>query len=85
MIWHVEVDRSVNKYLARIPKKDAARLAATLDEFETNPLAGDIIKLSGEDAVWRRRIGSYRIFFEFFADRRTVLVHEIRRRGSNTY
>jgi mRNA-degrading endonuclease RelE of RelBE toxin-antitoxin system len=26
------------------------------------PFAGDVLKLEGEDNLWRRRVGSYRIF-----------------------
>ena len=85
MSWHVEVDRAVVKFLSRIPQKDASRLSEVLDDFETDPLIGDITKLSGETNGWRRRVGSYRIFFELFAEKRVVLVHEIKRRSSHTY
>ena len=85
MIWHVEVDNSVAKTLKRIPQKDAERLQAVLDEFQSEPYAGDIIKLSGEENSWRRRIGSYRIFFELFPKERVILIQELQRRGSKTY
>lgn len=85
MTWHVEIDNSVAKILKHIPQKDAERLQAVLDDFQLDPYTGDIIKLSGEENSWRRRIGSYRIFFELFPKERIVLIQQLQRRGSKTY
>lgn len=85
MNWHVEVASSVPKILKRIPRKDAERIEVAIETFSEDPFVGDIIKLGGEENSWRRRVGSYRIFFEVFHDERTVLIQDIRRRGSKTY
>ena len=49
-----------------------------------NPLAGDIVRLQGS-MTWRRRVGSYRIFFELDFDSHTVDVLDLQRRTSTTY
>lgn len=84
MLWQVDVAENAKKYLTRIPKKDSLRIKTALNEMVQNPYTGDITKLKG-DLVWRRRIGSYRIFFEIYESNRSVRVYGIERRGSNTY
>jgi mRNA-degrading endonuclease RelE of RelBE toxin-antitoxin system len=50
-----------------------------------DPFAGDVLKLEGGGGRWRRRVGSYRIFFSVEATARTVSVSAIVRRTSATY
>lgn len=85
MNWQVIVDSYARKYLKKIPASDADRIAAVLREFAVNPYAGDIEKLDGEEDTWRRRVGSYRIFYEVYTSKKIVYVSEVRRRASNTY
>jgi mRNA-degrading endonuclease RelE of RelBE toxin-antitoxin system len=49
------------------------------------PFFGDVLKLEGEEGRWRRRVGSYRIFFKAHSGSRTVWVSAITRRTSTTY
>jgi mRNA-degrading endonuclease RelE of RelBE toxin-antitoxin system len=50
-----------------------------------DPFAGNVLKLEGEGSLWRRRVGSYRIFFAVDGKARTVAVTAIVRRTSSTY
>jgi mRNA-degrading endonuclease RelE of RelBE toxin-antitoxin system len=50
-----------------------------------DPFAGDVLKLEGEGNRWRRRVGSYRIFFIVHIETRIVAVSAIVRRTSTTY
>jgi mRNA-degrading endonuclease RelE of RelBE toxin-antitoxin system len=50
-----------------------------------DPFAGDVLKLEGEDDLWRRRVGSYRIFFDVDTAAKKVAVTAIIRRTSKTY
>jgi mRNA-degrading endonuclease RelE of RelBE toxin-antitoxin system len=50
-----------------------------------DPFAGDVLKLEGGSDRWRRRVGSYRIFFSVDTSTRTVFVTAIVRRTSKTY
>lgn len=85
MNWNVSVDDDAKKYCAKIPKRDAERIATVLLDMETNPYMGDIEKMRGEDSVWRRRVGSYRIMYEIFAAQKIIYIADIRRRTSKTY
>ena len=85
MAWTVHIDEAAIKVLRRFPAKDAERLKVALRDFESNPYCGDVEKLEGEQYAWRRRVGSYRIFYDVLQNQRTVFVTKIQRRGSHTY
>jgi mRNA-degrading endonuclease RelE of RelBE toxin-antitoxin system len=50
-----------------------------------DPFTGDLIKLERGGHRWRRRAGSYRIFFAVDFDARKVEISAIVRRSSTTY
>ncbi len=83
--WTLHVDDVATKALRRFPSKDAERIKIALRDFESNPYSGDVQKLGGEQASWRRRVGSYRIFYDVLIHQRIVFVTKIQRRGSDTY
>ena len=85
MSWELIVDDFAKKTLRRIPQRDAERVLSVIKELTVNPYAGDIEKMQGEKNAWRRRIGSYRIFYEVYAPRKIIYVSDVRRRTSNTY
>ncbi len=84
-IWNVEVRGKARKKLKKIPAKNAGMILEVIDGLKTDPFEGDIEKLAGEVNAWRRRVGSYRIFFEIYPQTHSVYVYKIERRGSNTY
>ena len=53
------------------------RLARAIDTLEINPRPPGCIKLTGEDNVWRVRVGDYRILYEIFDQRLSILVIRI--------
>lgn len=85
MIWRIVVDGAVHKKLLRIPHQDAERLRIAINQIEFDPFGGDALKMGGQENTWRRRVGSYRLFYDIFVLEKTILVFKFRRRGSNTY
>ena len=84
--WQLKIRNRVLKDTARFPKKDQEKIAEILEkEIILNPYFGDIEKMKGEDNSWRRRIGSYRIFYEIISQEKIVYVFQIERRTSKTY
>lgn len=83
--WHVAVDKQVGRTMSRFPKPDIKRLEEAIISFVQDPYQGDIEKIGGEENRWRRRVGSYRIFYRIYQELRTVLVAKVERRGSHTY
>lgn len=85
MPWRLAVDPSAQKHLRHLPRKDFERIQLALHALENDPFSGDMQKMKGEDLVWRRRVGSYRIKYELYISTHTIYVYEVKRRSSNTY
>lgn len=83
--WILQIDPSVLKILKRFPQKDQKRITAVMEGLSINPYGGDIQKMKGEKDVWRRRVGSYRIFYEVLAVENTIHVFHVERRTTQTY
>jgi len=83
--WDLQIDPSVFKALKRTPRHDTEVLLGVIRLLSTNPYFGDIQKMKGENNAWRRRIGSYRIFYKIKVIERTILVFHLERRTSKTY
>ncbi|MEK7505181.1 MAG: type II toxin-antitoxin system RelE/ParE family toxin [Patescibacteria group bacterium] len=85
MSWHIHVAETAAKQIKRLPQAEAEKIEAAIDTMMANPFAGDIKKIKGEENTWRRRVGSYRISYEVFVNKRFVHIFEVKRRTSNTY
>lgn len=83
--WVLQIDPEVLKTLKRFPQKDSRRIAIAIENLSTNPYSGDIQKMKGEDNVWRRRVGSYRVFYEVLSAENTIHVFHVERRTTQTY
>jgi len=82
--WVLLIEPKVAKVSKKFPRKDREYIGAAVAEMRLNPYTGNFIKLEVNN-VWRRRVGSYRIFFEVDQVERTIIIFRIQRRGSNTY
>ena len=83
--WDLHIDPAVVKELKRIPCADSERIVMVMRLLSQDPYFGDIQKMKGEHDVWRRRIGSYRLFYKILTDRKIILVFRVERRTSKTY
>lgn len=85
MPWKVELVRSAEKALAKVPAKDQNRLVAALRLMSLDPYSGDIVRLHNQPGSWRKRAGNWRILFDVYPDRLLIVVTAIKRRTSTTY
>lgn len=85
MQWKIHVARRAEKQLNHFPGKDRERILAALQMMREDPFSGDIARLKGRPLAWRRRVGSYRIFFDLYPDQLLIEVVDISRRTSTTY
>lgn len=83
--WVLQIDPTVYKTLEKFPRQDGERVYLTIKNLIFNPFAGDIQKMKGEQNSWRRRVGSYRIFYEVIPSERLIYVFKAERRKSKTY
>ena len=85
MSWKILVDPRARKALENIPKRDSLRIKIAIDRMGIDLFEGDIEKLGGQENAWRKRVGSYRIFFEIYKAENMVYIFKIERRTSSIY
>lgn len=68
-----------------MPQSYAERMLFVIQSMPSDPFSGDIQKMKGQEHVWRRRIGAYRIFYELLPKESLIHVFHIERRTSKTY
>lgn len=83
--WDLQIDPDVFKALKKTPRRETRGILEVIRLLSANPYFGDIQKMKGENNVWRRRIGSYRIFYKLKISDKIILVFRIERRTSKTY
>ena len=83
--WELKIDDVVFKALKKIPTKNREVLLSAIKLLPTNPYYGDLQKMQSEENSWRRRVGSYRIFFKIQTEEKIILVFKLKRRTSHTY
>ena len=83
--WKIHIPKRVVRSLKKLPQEDKKRILKILREFAANPWQGDIIKIQGEKGLWRKRVGSYRVFYSAYNENQLVEIKEIERRTSKTY
>ena len=83
--WVLQIDPKVLKTLKKFSQKDTKRIITVIESLPTNPYAGDIQKMAGEKSVWRRRVGSYRLFYELITEEKIIHVYNAVRRTTTTY
>lgn len=75
--YRIEVVRSAEKALVRLPKKDIVRVMAALQALGFDPYPEGCRKLAGQIATFRIRIGVYRVVYEVHEDLVLVKVLKI--------
>jgi mRNA interferase RelE/StbE len=85
MTWTIVVAKAAQKQLKRIPGKDLDKIMAAIRAMAADPFQGDIVKLEGDEDGYRRRVGSFRVFFRVDRASRMVQISAILRRTSTTY
>lgn len=67
------VKHEAEKQLARLPRKDQARIWVGIRSLRNDPFSGK--KLDGElEGIYSLRIGTYRVLYEIYKDRVLVVV-----------
>lgn len=83
MSWDYRLaDRAV-KNLKRFPKQDRGRISKSLEEMRIDPFGGDVKLIQGEENLYRRRVGNYRIYFRPNTSRQILDIPEIERKQSH--
>jgi len=75
--YELLISQSAEKTLKRLPKKDTARVVATIEKLAIDPRPQGCRKLSGEVNTYRVRVGVYRIIYEIGDQLLRILILKI--------
>jgi mRNA interferase RelE/StbE len=73
----VEISRTAERQLKRLPKPDQARLVQTVLALADDPFPKGSRKLSGYDDVFRVRTGNYRILYSVSKSKLIVVILKV--------
>jgi mRNA interferase RelE/StbE len=76
-IFTVNLSRSAEKFLDRLPDKHFGQIDRRLEMLKTNPRPHDSIQLTDRDKERRFDIGEYRVLYEIDDEIRIVNVFKI--------
>ena len=77
MNYRIEFTRKAAKLFKKLSNADKQRLKPKIDALAKNPRPSGVVKLSGEDDLYRVRVGDYRIIYSIKDNRLLVLVVKI--------
>jgi len=72
--YNVEFAPAAVRQLRKLPSDVQSRIAHVIDKLSNNPLPSGVKKLSGQDALYRVRVGDYRVVYQFLSGRLLVLI-----------
>jgi len=78
MTFRIFLHRKATKFLEGMSPKDRERVKEGLRCLEGFPAVGlDLVKVSGEDGVYRVRFGKLRALFKVYKSEKTIVVVKI--------
>lgn len=72
--------RSADRALKKLPQDVQRRIAGEAARLANNPRPAGVVKMAGDENLWRIRIGDYRLVYEIHDDRLIVLVLRVAHR-----
>lgn len=80
MTYCIEFAKPAVKQFKALPPQDQQRLKPKIDALAQEPRPAGMVKLSGEDDLYRIRVGDYRIVYTIEDTQLLVLVLKVRHR-----
>lgn len=71
---------SADRELSRLPVDAQKRLVSTIEALGANPRPTGVVKMAGDENLWRVRVGVYRIVYEIHDGKLIVLVLRVAHR-----
>ncbi len=84
MDYSINIKKSVEKDLRKLPKAVINRVVEAIERLEENPYPRQSKKLKSTERTYRLRVGNYRIIYQVDEERKEVIVYHVRHR-ENVY
>lgn len=72
--YTVEISRRAIRSIAALPRKEEQRVRAAIELLADEPRPPNCVALTGEQSVYRVRVGDYRILYKVIDARLVILV-----------
>jgi mRNA interferase RelE/StbE len=80
MQYELIIKPTAEKSLDKLPRPARQRIVDAMKDLRNNPRPSGVVKLAGDENLWRIRIGNYRVVYEIHDDRLIVLVLRVAHR-----
>jgi mRNA interferase RelE/StbE len=77
MSYHIEFAKPAAKQLKALSLQEQQRIKSKIDALVDSPRPDGVVKLSGEDNLYRIRVGDYRIIYSIQDNQLLILVLKI--------
>jgi len=84
MDYSVNVKKSVEKDLRKLPKSVISRVVEAIENLKENPYPKQSKKLRATERTYRLRVGDYRVIYQVDEERKQVIIYHVRHR-ENVY
>ena len=74
MRYEIIIKPTAEKSMDKIPLSARRRIADAIEDLRSDPRPAGVVKLTGDENLWRIRMGDYRVVYEIQEDRLIVLV-----------
>jgi mRNA interferase RelE/StbE len=78
--YQIKFKSSAVKELKNSPSQIQKRISIKIEELRQNPRPSGVVKLTGDDKLYRVRVGNYRIVFSIDDTERIIRITRIRHR-----
>lgn len=78
--YRIQFKASAAKEFKKLPLSVKQRVSISLDNLQQEPRPSGVVKLQGEEPLYRVRVGDYRIVFAVDDDEKIITVTRIRHR-----
>jgi mRNA interferase RelE/StbE len=78
--YRITFKTSAAKEFRRLPTEIKQRLSLIIDELSQNPRPLGVVKLQGNDNLYRVRIGDYRVVYEIDDSAKLIRITRVRHR-----
>ncbi len=78
--YSVTFARAADRQLKKLPADAQRRIVRVVEPLEDEPRPVGAVKLTGEEHLWRIRVGTYRVVYSIDDQRLLVVVVRVRHR-----
>ena len=81
MVYDVKFSPAADRALSKLDLQDQRRIIRRVEDLAVNPRPPGVKKLAGPAALWRIRVGDYRVIYQIKDEVLLVLVVNVGHRG----